>query len=301
MVHRIGRKSPVLPAADSERLQFGIDIAVRAGTTAMAYYNSVLSENRTLTERKNAATLADEAAQRQAISAILGHSSFGKESIIAEEGVYAHGEVANEGYTWIIDPLDGTANFRRRIPFFCSAIAVLRNGRPHIGVVYDPTENEVFYAVDGHPARVWSIRSGTRPEIHSDWETNELKRCVFGTHISGRDEVRRRLFERGFLLSLSQAVENLRALGSGHLALAYVASGRLQGFLQLGSPLWDQAAGAIIVRNAGGHVHDLTNGREWQPRIGAGDFFAAANDSVNRQIEELIVRIRSDKADTNAA
>jgi myo-inositol-1(or 4)-monophosphatase len=199
------------------------------------------------------------------------------------------------GYTWVIDPLDGTTNFQNRIPFFCTAIGVLRNGLPHIGAVYDPVANEVYYAIDGSQAKLWSISRGEVSAIAADQTTNELSGCLAGTHISSRPEVAERLLQKDLLLNIEKKVKHLRAFGCGQLALAYVASARMQLFFQFDSHLWDQVAGIVLVRNSkGGSVSKLPDGRGASEVLGENwtfstrDFIAAANPRVQSEFLKLL-------------
>jgi myo-inositol-1(or 4)-monophosphatase len=277
---------------DSERLYFALDLALRAGNVAMRFYNSSLLPNTTLDQRKNAATSADKAAQLEVASAITSHPIFKDDALIAEEEPYTKTEINKKGYTWVIDPLDGTTNFENRIPFFCTAIGVLYKGQPHIGVVYDPVANEVYYAVNGSPAKIWNISRGGVLEITTDKTTNQLSKCLVGTHISSRPEVAKRLLDNDFLLSIEKEVRHVRALGCGQLALAYVASGRMQLFFQFDSYLWDQVAGIVLVQNAGGLVSELPQGGKW--RHTTKDLLVAANSRVRAAfIRKIASRIIS--------
>lgn len=258
---RVGEDShKTLNDNDAERLMFTIDLAVRAGNTAMQYYNSVVRDNESLDSRKNFATRADRAAQNCVIRGI--NASYGlketedPETIIAEEEDYSKHAVRPNGYTWVVDPLDGTLNFMNRIPLFCTAIGVLKDGDPHLGVIFDPAANEVYYAVEGHQSRVWRISTGETQLMASSGEASEPANSVVGLHISSREEVAAKLFENGLLFRLSKRFQHTRQLGCGQLALAYVASGRLQGFFQLDTYLWDMVAGIVLVKNAGGVVRD---------------------------------------------
>lgn len=271
------------PEEDHERLHFAIDLALRAGNVAMRFYNSSLLGNATLDDRKNAATNADLAAQLEIASAILNHSRFKKDVFVAEESPHNKTKPTKIGFTWVADPLDGTTNFQNRIPLFCTAIAVLKDGRPYIGVIYAPVSHELYYAVEGSPAKVWDVSRGDVAVISADQTVEKLRDCVVGAHISSRPEVAERLLGGGVLLNVATKVKHVRALGCGQLALAYVASGRLHAFFQFGSYLWDQAAGIVLVNNSnGGVVTKLPTGTPWS--YTTTDFIASANPVVHRHL-----------------
>jgi myo-inositol-1(or 4)-monophosphatase len=286
-----GRRSSI-SKSDYERLLFAIDLAVRAGTTTMMYYNRALMENASLDERKNTATEADKVAQIRTISQIMGHHEYERETILAEEEPYDHVPIAQQGYTWVLDPLDGTINFINRIPMFCSAVSVLKDAWPFIGVVFDPVQGEIYYAIDGQQTQVWKLASGDTSLVSVDQRVNEASRALLGTHISSRSKVAAELFKNDFLLTLANEFRHVRAFGCGQLALAYVATGRLHAFVQLGSYLWDQTAGVVLVRNAGGVVRQMGDTlKEWTYQT--RDVVACANESILAAVERHLPRVYS--------
>ncbi|MEN6487389.1 MAG: inositol monophosphatase family protein [Smithella sp.] len=218
---------------DLDRLDFAIDLALGAGSIAMRFYNSSIHLNHPIDERKNTATIADEMAQKSIISKITGHTVFAKDEIIAEEPPYDHVKINSDGYTWVIDALDGTTNFRNRIPVFCTAIGILKNSKPFIGVVFDPVNNDLYYALSGEQSKVWNVSKGEVNNISTSKTIVTLDECIAGTHISSRPEIASRLFKDDFLLHIAQNVNNLRTFGCGQLALAYAASGRLPLFFSI--------------------------------------------------------------------
>ena len=265
-----------------DRLLLAIDLAIRAGNTAMMYYRNSLKENITLDDRKNAATQADLAAQNK-VKPII-NLKYETDDIISEES-HKRVEIAiNNKYTWVIDPLDGTNNFVSRIPLFCSGIGVLKEGNPFIGVIYDPVSNEVFYGIQGQQAQNWKVSSGDTIPISADSSVTKLDEALIGTHVSSRAPVTRRLFKKGFFLNVSQSVKHVRAFGCGLLALAYVASGRLQVFFQFDSYLWDQVAGVVLIQCSGGKVTQLKrNMKEWD--YNTADILACSNGPL---LEEFV-------------
>lgn len=269
---------------DKQRLDFAVDLALRAGNVVMKYYNSSFRANRTLDSRKNAATKADKQTQLEIISAIKIHPYYRNDGIIAEEDSYKKEKPLKEGVTWVIDPLDGTQNFSNSIPLFCTAIGALKDGKPYIGVVYDLLNNELYYAVQGKPTRVWNISRGSDVIVNSNRDFSSLKECLLGTHISATPEKAEPLFSENILLSIQKSVKSIRTLGCGQLALAYIAAGRLQIFFQLGTHIWDQVAGIVLIENAGGVVRSL-KGKKWKPAT--NEFFAASNAVLAKEFMKL--------------
>jgi myo-inositol-1(or 4)-monophosphatase len=151
---------------------------------------------------------------------------------------------------WVIDPIDGTACFARGIPHFCVSIAYLRDRNPTIGVIYDPIFDEMFAAtagagatLNGEPVRVSGsddIRSAT---VEIGWNMR--------SGIPGFVALVDRVMARGAGMIRS---------GSGALAMAYVAAGRLDAYLEQHINAWDVLAGLLLVREAGGYVSDFLAG-----------------------------------------
>lgn len=283
-------QTSTLLRTDYERLLFAIDLAIRAGTTTMMYYNKSLKDNSSLDERKNAATEADKTAQVRVVSQITSHREYEADAILSEEEPYDHTKITLNGYTWVLDPLDGTINFVNRIPMFCSAISVLKNGQPFIGTVFDPVLNEIYYAIDGQQTQVWKLSSGETTLVSVDLRVSEASRAVVATHISSRSQMAEELFKNDFLLTLSKQFRHIRAFGCGELALAYVATGRLHAFLQLGSYLWDQAAGVVLVKNAGGMVKQMgPKLKDWSYRT--KDVLACSSNSIMKAVEKELWRV----------
>jgi myo-inositol-1(or 4)-monophosphatase len=162
--------------------------------------------------------------------------------------VAAVGEIAS-GRVWIVDPLDGTVNYANGIPFFCISIALVADGRPVVGVVYDPTRDETFAgAIDGP-----SLRNGMPIRVGSKERLEDL---VVTLAVGGRGTVRKR----------REAVRSIRAhrsMGSASLTLAYVACGRFDVYAQgAGLSAWDVAAAGLIAERAGATVTSL-DGSPW--------------------------------------
>jgi fructose-1,6-bisphosphatase/inositol monophosphatase family enzyme len=270
LVDKLGAPSQVSPT-DGERLIFAIKLALQAGTTAMRYFGSAFVENRAADERANCATLADHAAHHEIWRMHQNDQRFCDEPLISEEGDRSLDSARAEPFAWIVDPLDGTTNFRMGIPFFCSAVGVLRNGKAYLGVVFDPLENRLYFAQQHRGAFVWNVGQGDLRKLERRRSTGPsgLKSCVAGTHVSTRPEQRARLFKDNILAKATDKVGSIRVLGSGQLALAHVAAGKLDLFFQLGVAAWDIAPGAVIVRNAildggDGRVLDWGTGQNWE-------------------------------------
>ena len=140
----------------------------------------------------------------------------------------------NSNNYWVIDPIDGTTNFLHGIPHFCISVAFMSDREIISGVIYDPIKNEIFYA----EKNLGAFYNNQRIRVS---KKNNLDDCLFGSNIDG----------------VKKNELNLRVSGSAALDLAYVASGRLDGFYQNKLNIWDIAAGIIIISEAGGVISKI--------------------------------------------
>lgn len=152
--------------------------------------------------------------------------------------------------TWYVDPLDGTTNFVFGIPFCAVSIALADQGMPVLGVVHDPLRDETFTAVQGGGAYL------NGAPIVVDTTIATLERSLLVTGYPGNIANRPRMHQVNYKQVLD-CCNNLRALGSAALELAYVAGGRLTGFWEVALRPWDVAAGMVLVQEASGSVSDL--------------------------------------------
>jgi myo-inositol-1(or 4)-monophosphatase len=145
---------------------------------------------------------------------------------------------------WVIDPLDGTTNFLHGFPHFAISIALQKQGKTQAGLVYNPVTDELFYAELGRGAFMNShrLRVSGRDEM-------SLALVGVGMHLSNND-TDHPFFQT--LETLSQQTAATRHMGSASLDLCYVAAGRLDGYIAHDLQLWDHAAAALIIKEAGG-------------------------------------------------
>lgn len=207
------------------------------------------------------------------------HKAYPEHGIIAEESGL-HNE--NSETVWIIDPLDGTNNFLHGFPFYAVSIAVQVHNKIEHGVVYDPIRHEFFSASRGGGARLNDRR------IRVSKQT-QLSTALIGTGLSSRTQG----LTNRYLATFEALFENtaaLRRTGAAALDLAYVASGRLDGFWEIGLHAWDIAAGALLVREAGGLVSDLKGGEDY---LKQGDIVAGTPKIFKSFIQTLQPAIQS--------
>jgi myo-inositol-1(or 4)-monophosphatase len=155
-----------------------------------------------------------------------------------------------EGYTWYVDPLDGTTNFVYGIPFCSVSIGLTCNGKMAAGVVYDPFRNECFTAAAGCGTFL-----NSRP-VEVDSSRKTLREALLVTGYPENKKFNERLRNIDYP-KIAGSCSNLRALGSAALELAYISCGRLTGFWEHTLMPWDVAAGSLLVAEAGGKITDI--------------------------------------------
>jgi len=204
-------------------------------------------------------TEADLAAERFIIERIKSH--YPRHAILAEEsdasGIRYEGQ---SEWKWIIDPLDGTTNYAHGYPCFCVSIALERDGKMELGVIYDPLRDETFAAERGEGATL----NGRRIRVSEIDDLNQAMLCTgFPYNVRELGDFARHFYN--FIMH-AQAV---RRDGSAALDLAYVACGRFDGFWEEGLRAWDVAAGVLLVEEAGGRVssYDGSPFNIYQPPI----------------------------------
>lgn len=188
-------------------------------------------------------TAVDGEVERLVVGRIA--QAFPGDDVLGEEG---GGRVGQR--TWVIDPIDGTANFARSIPHFCISIAYVEDGRTEAGVIYDPVKDELFAArrgagatLNGAPMQVSQNRDLAHCNIELGWST----RRPMADYLA--------MVER-----VNAAGASFRRAGSGALGIAYVADGRADGYAELHINAWDCLAGLLMVDEAGGWTNDFLAG-----------------------------------------
>jgi myo-inositol-1(or 4)-monophosphatase len=195
------------------------------------------------TSASDLVTAVDKEVEQHVVRTILQH--YPDHGILGEESTFA-GDPKQFDTLWVIDPIDGTTNFVHQQINFSVSIAVYHKGEGLVGVVYDPSRDEMFYAVKGEGAFL-----NERP-LRLDRPV-KLEEALLCTSVFWN----KRAEQMGIDLivkKLAGKVRGMRLLGSAALEMAYVAAGRLDGYVSLSLNAWDFGAGRIIVEEAGGVV-----------------------------------------------
>jgi myo-inositol-1(or 4)-monophosphatase len=237
---RLGRS-----VAFGPELELAIDLAHQAGRIQMERYERL--EAIRAKGPRDVVTEVDHLCEDLVRLAV--RDRYPNDAFYAEEiGAVAH-IGASSGRVWIVDPLDGTVNYANGIPFFCISIALVADGRPVVGVVYDPTRDETFAAAIDGP----SLRNGQPVEVG---RKELLEDLVVTLAVGGRGTARKRH-------AALKTIRAHRSMGSAALTLAYVGCGRFDIYAQgAGLSAWDVAAAGLIAERAGARVTTL-DGKPW--------------------------------------
>jgi myo-inositol-1(or 4)-monophosphatase len=243
-------------AVDEERslgdlageVAFGLELAQRAGALLMERYERL--EQIDYKSARDVVTEADHLSEALIVEAI--RERYPGDAILAEEtgehrAVAGEAPTSGRGRVWIVDPLDGTVNYANGIPVFCVSIALVIDGAPVVGVIVDPTRHESFVATSHGPATL-----DGRPVSTSD--KDKLSDFVISMALSGRAATTR-------ARNVRRQIRIPRSMGSAALALAYVANGRFDAFIQQGGlSAWDVAAAGLIAERGGARVSAMDGG-----------------------------------------
>jgi len=243
---------PAVPApprsAFANELAFAEALAERAGLLLMERYERV--ERVDYKSARDVVTEVDHLSEELIIAAI--RARFPDDGILAEESgehvaVAGAAPSSGQGRTWIVDPVDGTINYANGIPFFCVSIGLAVDGRPAVGVVHDPSRRETYAATADGPSTL-----GGRVVLVSEKE--KLSDFVVHLALGGR-----RLATR--MRQTRKEIRVGRTMGSAALAIAYVAGGRFDAFVQEGGlSNWDIAAAGLIAERSGARVSAMDDG-----------------------------------------
>jgi len=221
------------------RLQFAIELARRAGELGLKYFRDL--DNLTIESKGHQDLVSDGDREVELFVRAVIAAEYPQDGIVGEE----HASVAGStGYVWVIDPIDGTANFVRGIPAWCVVIACAKDGETVVGVIHEPSTDETFHCRRGGGAFV-----NGRP-IKTSTATS-LEEGSVGTGFSNRAEAD----NIGVLIRLILAEGGVFFRNaSGALMLAYAAAGRLLGYVEEHMNAWDCLAGLLLVEEAGGAI-----------------------------------------------
>ena len=266
--------------SETDFLQTGLDAGLETAVEAARRAGEILLSWRdrfTVTEksRRDMVTEADLESQN-AIAKLLG-DRFPDHGLLGEEGLSDVG--TDNDFRWIIDPLDGTGNYVHGVPYFAVSIALEYRGQLAIAVVLDPSHDELFTAVYGRG----TLLNGAPVSVSADSVTDLDSALITASLPVGISSPDHPAVDR--FLRVLVASQHTQRTGSAALNLAYVASGRLDGFFSTTLKPWDMAAGALLVTEAGGQVTSLDGGCF---AVDVADLLATNGTAVHAQLSQLM-------------
>ena len=226
-------------------LKTALAIAIKAARAA----GKVMHANWHKPKRVNSAEAHDIKleldVQCQALIEKILAATFPQIPVLGEEG--STGDTTAE-YRWVIDPIDGTVNYFFGMPHACVSIALQHRAQSVVGVIYDPFTDEIWTTTKGQPTRLNGkiVRVSNRSRIEES--------VIAMGFSKSQDNLNKSM---PHLIRLSRRAKKIRIMGSAALELVYVASGRLDAYIERTINLWDVAAGSLLVENAGGEFYTL--------------------------------------------
>ena len=252
-------------------LATAIDVVLRAGEVQMRHLGGDLQ-----IDKKgpiDLVTRVDLEVERMCRDTIA--ERFPDHGVLAEE---FENDRTGARHRWVFDPVDGTVNYAHGLPIFCSCLALEGDGRPEVAAVFDPTRRELFTAERG----VGAWLNGAPLRVSGAGAVLDALLCTgfpYDVHETVDEVV-------GLFAAFVARARAVRRLGSAALDLCYVAAGRFEGFWEAHLNPWDMAAGALIVREAGGNVTAFDGG----PFSIYGNHVLATNGKVHQQMINILAK-----------
>ncbi len=255
-----------MPTPYSTQLEFAKELVKKGGLIAKnAQQNHALDYTLKPNEKAHLVTKYDTQIEEMMIKAIKrefpGHAIYGEET-----GNHS----GTNGFTWLIDPIDGTSNFAHGLPLYCTMLALMHGGEVVVAAIYLPVLDELFYGEAGQGSFV----NGKRLSVSKE---ESLERAFVYVERGGKEH------DKWYvnLLSNSQSkVMGTRILGSCGIQMAFIAAGRMDGFISKGTNLYDRAPGVLFIKEAGGVIVNF-KGEEYDVQ---DKDLVAANPSLAQKI-----------------
>lgn len=270
-----GRPGPFFVTMNEEQITALRHTAEEAARVAGAFLDARWDTERTLHSKGHRDWVTDDDIAAQALITGLIRDRYPEHAFLTEE---EDSSLPGEGrICWIVDPIDGTSNYSRHVPLVCISLAAVAGGQVAAAAIYDPVRREMFSAgagqgatCNGAPMAVSDLREPDDTLIAYDW-----------SHV---EPLRSGLLPK--LARIAPHVHTLRAFGTAALAQAWVAAGRLDAYLNASLQPWDVAAGALLVREAGGRFTDWDD-TPWEPRQHR-DSCLASNGHLHKLLLDLL-------------
>ncbi len=247
--------------------------ALAAGEIIMQHFRKVPPEAIRSKQKNDFLSFVDEQSEQAIISTI--RNAFPDHAFLAEESGASQN---SDAHLWIIDPLDGTTNYITGLPVFAVSIALQFKGELILGVIYDPLHEEMFWAEKGKGAFL-----NDQP-IHVTQKAR-LDQSLIATGFPFKAKHFLDTYLAAFK-DVFQSSVGMRRMGAAAIDLAYVAAGRFDGFWEIGLSPWDIAAGAILIREAGGRISDFWDNDDFLHK----HYTLASNGRIHRELMAKITK-----------
>lgn len=262
---------------EAKLLQDMLQVAQKAALAAGRVIRERLGCPESVENKSESDYVTDVDRQSEALIVEEIHQAFPDHHIVAEE---TSGGMLKPGFNWIVDPLDGTTNFINGWPHVAVSIGAWLDGREILGVILNPVVKEMFRAVEGGGAFLNNQPIRVR-------QRSNPKNALIATGFPFRRKEMIDPYLAAFRQIFNQ-IGDMRRAGSAALDLAYVAAGRLDGYWEIGLSMWDIAAGAAILREAGGVVTDFWGADRY---LSTGHIVAASPDLHPLLLEAVETRL----------
>ncbi len=230
--------------------QFAQGLAKKGGQLLQKNFGKLKEDQIEFKGVHDVVTKLDKEVEKMYVEEI--HKSYPDHGIIGEEGGSENPE--NE-FVWVLDPLDGTRNYTREVPFYATTICLLKNKEPIIALIYCPVVNKMYHAIKNQGAYL------NGKSIHVSKTDQLLKSAILYCHKPEKEAIKN---AEKYAVKLKIAAKEADRLRSAGCEMGMVAEGLSEAYLLDGLPLWDLAGGSLLIREAGGKVTDF-NGKEWKP------------------------------------
>jgi len=265
-----------------EALDLSIEVSKKAGILLLRYQKQLGKLKTNYKEGQGVVSKADIASENLIIKSLL--KKFPQTKMLGEESSFAQNiknfkEIKKNPYTWIIDPLDGTTNFLNNFDYYAVCISLAHYGVPVLGVVYRPSNGDLFYCLKGKGAKFKSAAKKRVTTLKTSGQKKKLKDSLL---ITGFSTEKGQVFGKEFKIFKDLAIRSrgVRRLGSAALDMCYVASGIFDGFWESNLAPWDVAASGVICLEAGIEVKNLKG----EPFTPFNDDFVAANGPLMKEL-----------------
>ncbi|MBN2307026.1 inositol monophosphatase [Candidatus Peregrinibacteria bacterium] len=254
-----------------EYLKFAQELAEQGGNRLKKSFGKLKSDDIESKGSHDLVTALDKEIEQLYVSAIK--KRFPGHGIIGEEGAE---ENKSAEYVWVLDPLDGTRNYSIQVPFYATTLCLLKNNEPILAVISVPPVNKIYLAMKGEGA----LLNGSKITVSK--KTEMLKSSILYCHTA--DERGVKAAEK-YAAKLKLAAFNADRLRTAGGEMGLVAEGLAEAYLLDGLPVWDLAAGALLIREAGGRATDFT-GKDWVP--GDQNILVSNGTDIHEEVLKII-------------